>query len=579
MENSTKQNSVLSRRSLFKMGGLAAAGALGAGALAGCAPSGKADNAGENLASTASPAQQTRWSWEVAPDPIADADIAETVEKEYVIVGAGLAGVATACSLAENGAKPFVIEKGETYSFRGGHYGSCNSSRWKAAGIEHDPADIARDWIAQCNSRCNERLVWTFLNRSGEAMDWLADKAENYGATVRLLGVVYKGPTYKEYEGTMMFIPDGSQQGNAFGGGIASDTSVELTPSEMAIYSLYNDALNAGAEFAFNQPAAQLVMEDDKVVGVIAKTEQGYVKYLGTKGVILATGDISGDDEMCEAYSPLMLRCEQTQYTPLGANTGDGQKMGMWIGAKMEQGPLSPMIHPQGYVRISHYFLMANTRGERFMNEDTWSQGKSLSALTTAGNSDHAWSIFDSKWLDQIPETIPIGGGMFWVPSGWEYNTPWTPDADQGFLEKGLEDGLVKQADTVEELAAAIAADEPQFDQETFIKEFNRYNELCKAGKDTDFGKRSELLYELANPPYYAAKFGGCRMTAPGGLVINTKSQVLNEDDQPIEGLYAVGNVSGGLYAVDYPLVIPGNSHGRAVTFGYLLGRQLTGVE
>ncbi len=521
----------MTRRSLFKMGGLAAAGALGAGALAGCAPS------------------------------------------------AGIAGVAAACSLAENGAQVLVLEKGDTYSFRGGHYGSCNSGRWKAAGVEHDPADIARDWIAQCNSRCNERLVWTFLNRSGEALDWLADKVEAHGGTVRLLGVVYKGPTYREYEGTMMFIPDGAAQGNAFGGGIANDDSQKITTSEMAIYSLYGDATAAGAEFSFGVSAEQLVMEDGKVTGVVAKGADGYRKYVAAKGVILATGDVSGDDEMCEAYSPLMLRCKVSQYVPEGANTGDGHKMGLWAGAKMEQGPFSPMIHPQGYVRISHYFLMTNTRGRRFMNEDTWSQGKSLAALTTPGNNDHAWSVFDSTWLDQIPDTIPIGGGMFWVPSGWEYGTPWTPDADRGFLEKGLEDGMVKQGDTVEELAAAIAADEPQFDEAAFVAEFNRYNELCAAGKDVDFGKRSELLYEIATPPFYAAKFGPCRMTAPGGLLVNTESQVLDHDDDPIEGLYAVGNVSGGLYAVDYPLVIPGNSHGRAVTFGYLLGRQLAGAE
>ena len=568
----------LTRRSLLKMGGLAAAGALGAGTLAGCSPASESPSA--EVGGGTEGGLPSRWSWETRPEPIADADIIETVERDFIVVGAGLAGVATACSLAENGAHVLVIEKGETYSFRGGHYGSCNSGRWKEAGIEHDPAEIARDWIAQCNSRCNERLVWTFLNRSGEALDWLADKVEDHGGTVRLLGVVYKGPTYKEYEGTMMFIPEGSAQGNAFGGGVASDASQkQLTTSEMAIYSLHDDATAAGAEFVFNVAAEQLVKDGDKVTGVVAKDAEGYRKYVGTKGVILATGDISGDDEMCEAYSPLMLRCNVTQYVPLGANTGDGQKMGMWIGAKMEQGPFSPMIHPQGYVRISHYFLMTNTRGERFMNEDTWSQGKSLSALTTAGNSDHAWSVFDSTWLDQIPDTIPIGGGMFWVPSGWEYGTPWTPDADKGFFDKGLEEGMVKQGNTVEELAAAIAADEPQFDEATFIAEFKRYNELCAAGKDTDFGKRSELLYELATPPFYAAKFGACRMTAPGGLLIDTKSQVLDEEDHPIEGLYAVGNVSGGLYAVDYPLVIPGNSHGRAVTFGYLLGRQLTGVE
>lgn len=573
MESAYGKQTGLTRRSLLKMGGLAAAGALGAGALSGCTP------AAQEAASSAEGGAGTRWSWEIAPDPVADADIRETVERDYIVVGAGIAGVATACSLAENGAQVLVLEKGETYSFRGGHYGSCNSGRWKAAGIEHDLAEIARDWIAQCNSRCNERLVWTFLNRSGEALDWLADKVENHGGTVRLLGVVYKGPTYKEYEGTMMFIPDGATQGTAFGGGIANDASQQITTSEMAIYSLYGDATAAGAEFSFGSAAEQLVLDGDKVVGVVAKDGDGYKKYLGAKGVILATGDISGDDEMCEAYSPLMLRCNVTQYVPEGANTGDGQKMGMWIGAKMEQAPLSPMIHPQGYVRISHYFLMTNTRGERFMNEDTWSQGKSLAALATAGGSDHAWSVFDSAWLDQIPETIPIGGGMFWVPSGWEYGTPWTPDADQGFLDAGLENGMVKQGNTVEELAAAIAADEPQFDEATFIAEFNRYNELCAAGKDADFGKRSELLYEISSPPYYAAKFGPCRMTAPGGLIINTKSQVLNEEDNPIEGLYAVGNVSGGLYAVDYPLVIPGNSHGRAVTFGYLLGRQLTGIE
>lgn len=570
--NQSMGSNEITRRSLFRLGGAATvAGALGVASLS--YPTASTAFAAED-------AQAVRWSWEVAPDPIDDADIVDVIEDDYLVIGAGIAGVSTACSLAENGASVTVIDKSNTYSYRGGHYGSCNSGRWKAAGVEHEPADIARDWIAQCNSRCNERLVWQFLNRSGEALDWVADKVENHGGTVRLLGVVYKGPTYKEYEGTMMFIPGDVEQGNAVGGGIKNNASADgLTVANMAISSLYDDAVNAGANFVFDTKAEQLIKEGDTVVGAIASDADGYKKYIGTKGVILATGDISGDDEMCEAYSPLMLRCQQTQYAPLGVNTGDGQKMGMWIGAKMEDGPLAPMIHPQGYVRISHYFLMTNTRGERFMNEDTWSQGKSLGALVTAGNNDHAWSIFDSAWLDQIPETIPTGGGMFWVPSGWEYGTPWTPDADQGFLDGGLENGMVKQADTVEELAAAIAADEPQFNQERFIEEFNRYNELCQAGKDTDFGKRSELLYELKNPPYYAAKFGGCRMTAPGGLLIDTSSRVLDHDDNPIPGLYAVGNVSGGLYAVDYPLVIPGNSHGRAITFGYLLGRQLTGVE
>lgn len=253
-------------------------------------------------------------------------------------------------------------------------------------------------------------------------------------------------------------------------------------------------------------------------MAVVASTEDGYKKFVGRKGIIMATGDISGNGEMCERYSPLMIRCEQSQYIPEGANQGEGQQMGLWIGAKLKEGPFSPMIHPQAYLQLSQSFLFVNTRGNRFMNEDTWGQGKSLGVLNTEGN-------------------------------------------------------------TFEELAEAIAADEPDFDKAAFVAEAERYNELCRNGKDVDFGKRDRLLYEIKNPPYYAAKFGPCRMVAPGGMLINTKSEVLGEDDRPIPGLYAVGNCSGGLYSVDYPLVILGNSHGRCVTFGYLLGRQLTGVE
>ena len=555
-----------SRRSFLQGTGVVAAGLAAAG-LTACAPSAPAADKKEELSATGSDTSTSaRWSWEVAPEPIADDQIAEVVETDFLVIGAGIAGVSTACSLAENGGKVTVIEKCDTFSCRGGHYGSVNSSFWKSLGVEHDPADIARSWVAQCNSRGNERLMWTFLNRSGEAMDWAVEKCERNGAIPLPIDAVYKGPTYEEFLGTILFVPGD----NAFEG---------ANPGNIPCTSIYNDAVAAGVQFVFNTRAEQLVKDGDRVVGVVASTDDGYKKYVGAKAVILATGDISGDDEMCEAYSPLMIRCEQTQYVPLGANTGDGQKMGMWIGAKMEDTPLAPMIHPQAYVRISHYFLSVSSRGERYMNEDVWAQGKALGALTAPGNSDHAYSIFDSTWLDNMADTIEIGGGMFWQGSGSTYQSEYNPENDQKFLDEGLESGMVKQGNTVEELADAIAADEPEFDKQAFIDEFNRYNQLCRDGKDVDFGKRSELLFELATPPFYAAKFGGCRMVAPGGLLINTKSQVLDTNDYPIEGLYAVGNVSGGLYAVDYPLVVPGNSHGRAVTFGWLLGRQLTGVE
>lgn len=565
-----------SRRDFLRLGGVAAVGATGAAALAGCTPKQQvvAANA-EGLADTGNAASGAKWSWEVAPEPIADEDIAEVVERDYIIVGSGLAGVSTACSLAENGAEVMVIEKNATYSWRGAHYGCINSTRWREQGVEIDPAEVARDWVAQCNSRCNERLVWTFLNRSGEAMDWLCDKVEAHDGKINLLGAAYQNPTYKEYYGSYLF-----ELGENFPADAKSGTSnAEVGRFEIVIYSLYNDALAAGAEFSWNTKAEQLVKDGDAVVAVVASTEDGYKKFVGRKGIIMATGDISGNDEMCERYSPLMTRCEQSQYIPIGANQGEGQQMGLWIGAKLEEGPFSPMIHPQAYLQLSQWFLFVNTRGNRFMNEDTWGQGKSLGVLNTEGNADHAWAIFDADWQKQIPETLDIGGGMFWVGPDHLYGQEYQEGFNQMQFDTGMEQGMVKQGNTFEELAEAIAADEPDFDKAAFVAEAERYNELCRNGKDVDFGKRDRLLYEIKNPPYYAAKFGPCRMVAPGGMLINTKSEVLGEDDRPIPGLYAVGNCSGGLYSVDYPLVILGNSHGRCVTFGYLLGRQLTGVE
>ena len=92
---------------------------------------------------------------------------------------------------------------------------------------------------------------------------------------------------------------------------------------------------------------------------------------------------------------------------------------------------------------------------------------------------------------------------------------------------------------------------------------------------DSDFGKREELLFPIKKPPFYASKFGPAMLVVTGGLIVDTHLRVLNNDHYPIPGLYAVGNVAGGLYGVDYPTIIPGNSHGRALTWGYLAARNI----
>ena len=99
-----------------------------------------------------------------------------------------------------------------------------------------------------------------------------------------------------------------------------------------------------------------------------------------------------------------------------------------------------------------------------------------------------------------------------------------------------------------------------------------RYNELARLRKDLDFGKRTDRLWILDKPPYYAGKGGYELLVIMGGINVNTRLQALNKDWEVIPGLYAGGNVVGNRFAVDYPLIIPGISHGMALVYGRIAG-------
>ena len=98
-----------------------------------------------------------------------------------------------------------------------------------------------------------------------------------------------------------------------------------------------------------------------------------------------------------------------------------------------------------------------------------------------------------------------------------------------------------------------------------------RYNELYELGDDLDYGKRAELLTSIVKPPFYALKWGPALLDVFGGALTDTNMRVLDPSYEPISGLYAVGNVAGGFYGVDYPLLLNGNSFGRALTWGILV--------
>lgn len=496
--------------------------------------------------------------WAEKPDKIPEDKITEHMSADVVICGAGIAGVTCALRAAQCGSSVIVLEKTQSWSARGGNIGVVNSTFMKSQGYENDADEIRREWIKRCANRCNEKLLKRYFETSPEAMDWLLDivTKPEYNCTPVLQGSFYKGETYRENVGSHRL----------FDGPMAKKGARAGSPD--AVFAMYTESVKLGAKYLFSSPALELTENNGRITGVIAAHDGGYIEVSAKRGVVLATGDIGGNEDMCDDLSPLANKCKMKIYTPKGANTGDGHRLGYWAGGEFEDAPFATMLHPQAYHFRNYCFLFVKPDGTRFMNEDNYVQGKTVAVLRE--NIDYAWSIIDDDWRNKVPQTLPYGGGLFWGGDCTAGESEFIPEEEERMFELGIRRGVVVSADTPQELAEKMGVP-----QDVFAGEFARYNEMCRNGKDTDFGKRKELLIPLDKPPYHAMKFGPALLAVVGGLKVNEHMQVLSSDGA-IEGLYAVGNTMGGRYGVDYPVIIPGNSHGTALTFSYILGKELS---
>jgi succinate dehydrogenase/fumarate reductase flavoprotein subunit len=257
-----------------------------------------------------------KWgSWALPPVPIPKEDIKTELNADVVVVGAGISGITCALKAAQGGAKVIVVEKASGWSARGGNIGVASSSFMKARGYENDIEQLGREWIKRNGNRCDEKLMWLYLKKGGEVMDWLTEilAGPDYMASPELQGCLYKGETYREYPGSHRF----------FGGPMAKKG--QRAGAADAFYAMYCEALKLGVQFLFRTPAEQLVKENGRVTGVIARNADGYIHINAEHGVVLATGDIGGNKEMCEDLAPLANRCASNVYSPRGGNMGRSQ--------------------------------------------------------------------------------------------------------------------------------------------------------------------------------------------------------------------------------------------------------------
>lgn len=482
--------------------------------------------------------------------------VKETIEADIIVVGAGLSGMCAAVSAAEVGSKVIVLEKYKKPGARGGHITAFGSNFQDKNGLTKDiPArQIVRELVRWGQGRMNENILRLFVEKSGSCMDWLEATVAPKGIYNGQWKQSYKGPDYYEYPVTHMFTDKTGETGNV----PLVDALVEI-------------AKEKGVEVIFEARVLKLVKNGNKATAVIAKTKKGYIQYAAKKGIILATGDYAANKDMVSYYSQTAALADAQLYFPSKSNTGDGHMLALDIGAAMQKDVNhAAVVHLEAGAN-SYNFLHVNAFGKRFKNEDVNTQSKSCGKLYQKDGV--AWSVYDAKGLDQVKSMMDkqLAGGLFFGQT-YTNNPNFSIEDEKKFLEKHIAEGKVVVANTMEELAQKMNVPVAEF-----VKTVKRYNEIVKAKNDTDYGKRSELLFPLEKAPFYAGKLLATVLTMCGGLHADERLLALDKDDNAIEQLYVVGALQGDFFAGDYPTICPGIGHGRCMTMGRLAGLKASG--
>ena len=236
---------------------------------------------------------------------------------------------------------------------------------------------------------------------------------------------------------------------------------------------------------------------------------------------------------------------------PVGTNMKDYYRIDM-----------TPPNDPDYLWLGSYGFLKVNLHGKRFFNESAPYQFDMNSASKQPGYIEV--TLWDEETMKEknLKAFHTLGCSRLGFPG------IYTSEEAYREVQEDVKAGIVKKADTIEELAKEL-----HLPVDNLKKSIERYNQLAHQGKDEDFGKEDNRLFPIEKGPFYGAWLAGRLLATLDGLRINTKMQVLNELGDVIPGLYAAGNCSGGFFWGSYPDRVPGLTASHAQTFGMLAGR------
>lgn len=479
-----------------------------------------------------------------------DETAGETAERhvQALVIGAGGSGLAAAITLQEQGIETLVVDKmanaGGATALTGALINGGCSKQQAERGVTDDVQTMFMDAMVYGSFQNDARMTWLMVNNTGDSVDWLHDT----------VGVEFEEAInhFPEHTNDRAFYPKGKLPGYLTG-------------------TMEQHYLSNGGELLLETCAQHLLTEDGRVIGASCSTADGTLNIYADV-TLLATGGYGA--------SVALRPADQmgTLFYGASASTGDGIIMAEEVGAMTHymqylksypQGIEKPLdggnitadgttfrgnayISPLASqaVTLNDGAIYVNVEGERCMNENM--DFVSIKKVTQKQTDMTVYLVMDQKGYDNWMGMMEVSAGL--TP---EIVAPWL-DADDG-------KPVFRKGATVEEAAAKAG-----IDAEKLSATVAHFNEMVASGKDDDFG-RAEMSVGLdSDGPIYIVEQRLRMATSLGGLKTSTSFEVYDENEQAIDGLYACGEVIGGVHGDES---MPSNCVAWAVTSGRLAAK------
>ncbi|SKA04007.1 fumarate reductase flavoprotein subunit [Pilibacter termitis] len=445
-------------------------------------------------------------------------DIKELKEKyDVIIVGAGGAGMTAAIEAKDKGLNPVVFEKmpvagGNTLKASAG-MNAAETKFEKEKNVTDSKDLFFEETLKGGGGKNDQELLRFFVDNSASAIDWLDQngmKLDNLTTTGGMSVTRTHRPT----------------DGSAVGGYLVKGLLENIHKRNIPLF--------------VNADVTKINEKDGKISGVEVTFDQKDKKEISSNAVIVTTGGFGANEEMIKKYRPDLVGYVSTNQE---GSTGDGIKMIEALGGAtvdLDQIQIHPtVVQKNGYLITEAVrgegAILVNGEGKRFFNEMETRDKVSKAILETKEKS--AYLILDSGVKERVKAIATY--------------------EKQGFVVEGK---------TIAELAEKI-----KLPAEALEATVNEWNKSVADKQDTAFGRKTAMENDLSKAPYYAIQIAPGIHHTMGGVKINTKTEVLNKDGKAITGLFAAGEVTGGLHGANR---IGGNAVADIIIFGRQAGSQ-----